>query len=57
MARSIRARILYKSDSKTLRSNLDIFLKILTKMKNNTAPGIDLIVAYWWKKLFVSTDH
>ena len=32
--------------------NLDIFLKILTKMKNNTAPGIDLIVAYWWKKLF-----
>ena len=32
--------------------NLDIFLKILTKMKNNTAPGIDLIVAYWWKQLF-----
>ena len=21
-------------------------------MKNNTAPGTDLIVAYWWKKLF-----
>ena len=21
-------------------------------MKNNTAPGIDLFVAYWWKKLF-----
>ena len=32
--------------------NLDIFLKILTKKKNNTAPGIDLIVTYWWKKLF-----
>ena len=32
--------------------NLDIFLKILTKTKNNTAPGIDLIVASWWKKLF-----
>ena len=32
--------------------NLDIFIKILTKMKNNRAPGIGLIVAYWWKKLF-----